>query len=78
MYSMMRVEVNMKKAFRGYIEHYADAVETTMPQAYKDLLVIGLLCCGVDFDRLPIDEERVEQLVDDSIDTDDLLDKDNE
>lgn len=73
---MMRVEVAMDKPFRGYIEHYAEQEDTTMPQAYVDLLKIGLACSNVDFDRPPVDSEAVQSMVDEDINIEEALDND--
>lgn len=69
---MMRVEVNMSKPFRGFIEHYSDKAECTMPQAYRELLIIGLVCCDADIENLPIDDEEVQELISDKIDLEEL------
>lgn len=70
---MMRVEISIDKAFRGYIEQYSDATEVTMPQAYRDLLVIGLVCSDVDFNMLPVNEDDVSELIDDDIEVSEIL-----
>jgi len=74
---MMRVEVAMDKPFRGYIEHYAEQEDTTMPQAYVDLLKIGLACSNVDFDRPPVNSDKVETMVDTDIDIEKVLNNEN-
>jgi len=73
---MMRVEVAMEKPFRGYIEHYAEQEDTTMPQAYVDLLKIGLACSDVSFDRPPVNSDEVQTMVDSEINIEEVLDND--
>jgi len=60
---MKRVEVNMSNAYRGYVEEYAEKRDLTMPQAYKELLDIGMVCSETSFDNLPIDEEQIMTVV---------------
>jgi len=54
---MMRVQVNMSASFRGYVEEYAAEADTTMPQAYKELLEAGLAVSNCDFDKIEPDAE---------------------
>jgi hypothetical protein len=73
---MMRVEVAMDKPFRGYIEYYAEQEDTTMPQAYVELLKIGLACSDVDFERPPVQNSEVEAMLNNNIDIEEVLDTD--
>lgn len=66
---MMRVEVAMSKPFRGYVEQYAEMTDTTMPQAYVDLLKLGLMCSDIDFNRPPVDEDEISELISKDIET---------
>ena len=59
---MKRVEVNMSNSYRGYIEEYADQRDITMPQAYKELIDIGITKCAIEFESPPIDEEKIEEI----------------
>lgn len=43
-----------------------------MPQAYRELLIIGLVCCDADIENLPIDDEEVQELISDKIDLEEL------
>jgi hypothetical protein len=70
----MRVEVNMSKPFRGHIEQYSDHSNTTMPQAYKELLLLGLVCSNMDLNALPASKSSVQNLADDRVDIDTLID----
>lgn len=46
---MMRVEVNMDDSIRGLIAKYADETNMTMPSAYRELMVYGLLVSEVEY-----------------------------
>lgn len=46
---MMRVEVNMGKSIRGLVSQYASEKGLTMPEAYKELIINGLVISDVEF-----------------------------
>lgn len=48
---MKRVEVAMNASFRGFISQFADEKGLTMPQAYRELLELGLFVCDVEIDN---------------------------
>lgn len=46
---MMRVEVNMDDSIRGLVAKYAKETDQTMPEAYRELMVKGLVISEVEF-----------------------------
>lgn len=48
---MKRVEVNMNASFRGFVNQYAEEKGKTMPQAYRDLMELGLAASDVEIDN---------------------------
>ena len=46
---MMRVEISMDDSVRGLVAKYASETDKTMPEAYKDLIINGLVISEVDF-----------------------------
>lgn len=46
---MMRVEISMDDSVRGLVAKYASETDKTMPEAYKDLIINGLVISDVDF-----------------------------
>jgi hypothetical protein len=46
---MMRVEINMDDSIRGLVAKYSNEKGVTMPEAYKDLIIYGLVISEVDF-----------------------------
>lgn len=61
---MMRVEIQMSRSFRGLVDQYAQEKGKTMPEAYRDLLEIGLLVADVEIEnfspRIDIENDAVE------------------
>ena len=47
--TMMRVEINMDESVRGLVSKYANETDKTMPEAYRELIIYGLLVSEVDF-----------------------------
>lgn len=43
----MRVEINIDQPARGLVSKYANVEDKTMPQAYGELLLIGLVASDV-------------------------------
>jgi len=46
---MMRVEINMDDSVRGIVAKYASETDKTMPEAYRDLIIQGLVISDVEF-----------------------------
>jgi len=61
---MMRVEINMDDSIRGLVAKYSNEKGVTMPEAYKDLIIYGLVISDVDFPtfspNVSIDDSVVE------------------
>jgi len=61
---MMRVEINMDDSVRGLVAKYAKETDQTMPEAYRDLMIKGLVISDVDFPTfnpdVDIDDDVVE------------------
>jgi len=61
---MMRVEINMDDSIRGLVAKYSNEKGVTMPEAYKDLIIYGLVISDVEFPTfspdVSIDENVVE------------------
>lgn len=68
----MRVEVNMDESVRGLVSQYSSEKGITMPEAYKDLIINGLVISEVSFPafnpEVNIDDEIVKAS---SVDKDD-------
>jgi hypothetical protein len=60
---MMRVEINMDESIRGLVSQYSSEKDITMPEAYKDLIINGLVISDVNFPafnpEVDIDDELV-------------------
>jgi len=60
----MRVEINMDDSIRGLVAKYSNEKGVTMPEAYKDLIIYGLVISDVEFPTfspdVSIDENVVE------------------
>lgn len=52
---MKRVEVNMSASFRGFVNQYAEEKDKTMPQAYRDLMEIGLAASDIEIENFNSD-----------------------
>jgi hypothetical protein len=51
MYSnTMRVKIAMTEALRGHVAHYAEKNDMSMPQAYREIIEIGLFTSDVDLE----------------------------
>ncbi|EGQ44079.1 MAG: hypothetical protein J07AB43_01420 [Candidatus Nanosalina sp. J07AB43] len=60
---MMRVEINMGKSIRGLVSQYANEKHITMPEAYKQLIINGLVVSDVEFPAFRPDVDIDDELV---------------
>jgi hypothetical protein len=57
---MKRVEVNMNASFRGLVNQYAEEKNLSMPQAYRELMEIGLAASEVEINNFESDISHIE------------------
>jgi len=60
---MMRVEINMDDSIRGLVAKYYNEKGVTMPEAYKDLIIYGLVISDVEFSTFSPDVSINDDLV---------------
>jgi len=60
---MMRVEVNMSKSIRGLVDKYASEKNVTMPEAYKQLIMNGLVVSDVEYPTFNPDVEISDDVI---------------
>jgi len=60
---MMRVEINMDDSVRGLVAKYASEKGVTMPEAYKELIMNGLVVSDVEFPTFSPDVDINDDIV---------------
>lgn len=60
---MMRVEISMDETVRGLVSKYASEKGVTMPKAYQELILNGLVISDVEFPTFSPDVDIDDQVL---------------